>query len=151
MIFIITCLVSYLHSFHRSVIYFFFSSRRRHTRCALVTGVQTCALPISKTRKAHPPTSDGVVAKLASRSSKIFGSAKVMHWKIMLPSAVVPKTIVEMRIRVARSTGTVPTAALRADRKSVAEGTGCSVRGDVGGGRIIQKNNTKINNYNRHS
>src|SRR3546814_10468439 len=26
--------------------YLFFSSRRRHTRCALVTGVQTCALPI---------------------------------------------------------------------------------------------------------
>src|SRR3546814_7102149 len=25
---------------------FFFSSRRRHTKCALVTGVQTCALPI---------------------------------------------------------------------------------------------------------
>src|SRR3546814_2649772 len=29
------------------LIFFFFSSRRRHTRCALVTGVQTCALPIS--------------------------------------------------------------------------------------------------------
>src|SRR3546814_5323888 len=29
---------------------FFFSSRRRHTRCALVTGVQTCALPISHRR-----------------------------------------------------------------------------------------------------
>src|SRR3546814_6525076 len=28
-----------------SIVYFF-SSRRRHTRCALVTGVQTCALPI---------------------------------------------------------------------------------------------------------
>src|SRR3546814_2378359 len=27
-------------------IWVFFSSRRRHTRCALVTGVQTCALPI---------------------------------------------------------------------------------------------------------
>src|SRR3546814_5237284 len=27
---------------------FFLSSRRRHTRCALVTGVQTCALPICK-------------------------------------------------------------------------------------------------------
>src|SRR3546814_11171787 len=26
-------------------LFFFFSSRRRHTRCALVTGVQTCALP----------------------------------------------------------------------------------------------------------
>src|SRR3546814_3905157 len=25
-----------------------FASRRRHTRCALVTGVQTCALPISR-------------------------------------------------------------------------------------------------------
>src|SRR3546814_2144260 len=33
------CLWSFLHLF-------FFSSRRRHTRCALVTGVQTCALPI---------------------------------------------------------------------------------------------------------
>src|SRR3546814_4902558 len=31
--------------------YFFFSSRRRHTRCALVTGVQTWALPISKAAK----------------------------------------------------------------------------------------------------
>src|SRR3546814_8617074 len=31
--------------------FFFFSSRRRHTRCALVTGVQTCALPIW----AHDP------------------------------------------------------------------------------------------------
>src|SRR3546814_2857510 len=29
-------------------LFFFFSSRRRHTRCALVTGVQTCALPISE-------------------------------------------------------------------------------------------------------
>src|SRR3546814_3468642 len=31
----------------------FFSSRRRHTRCALVTGVQTCARPISARRPAH--------------------------------------------------------------------------------------------------
>src|SRR3546814_4125125 len=29
-----------------SFVFFFFSSRRRHTSCALVTGVQTCALPI---------------------------------------------------------------------------------------------------------
>src|SRR3546814_2188925 len=34
------------------VFFFFFSSRRRHTRCALVTGVQTCALPIF--RDAEP-------------------------------------------------------------------------------------------------
>src|SRR3546814_1698626 len=31
---------------------FFFSSRRRHTICALVTGVQTCALPISALRRS---------------------------------------------------------------------------------------------------
>src|SRR3546814_3477022 len=30
------------------IVFFFFSSRRRHTRCALVTGVQTCAPPISE-------------------------------------------------------------------------------------------------------
>src|SRR3546814_3393513 len=38
---------------------FFFSSRRRHTRCALVTGVQTCALPSRvyriQTLPDHPP------------------------------------------------------------------------------------------------
>src|SRR3546814_10321454 len=34
---------------------FFFSSRRRHTSCALVTGVQTCALPISRTCEKQPP------------------------------------------------------------------------------------------------
>src|SRR3546814_8357956 len=33
---------------------FFFSSRRRHTRCALVTGVQTCALPISTDLPKQP-------------------------------------------------------------------------------------------------
>src|SRR3546814_1588997 len=32
-------------------LFFFFSSRRRHTRCALVTGVQTCALPICLCRE----------------------------------------------------------------------------------------------------
>src|SRR3546814_5995675 len=36
---------------------FFFSSRRRHTRCALVTGVQTCALPISATLLRLPEQS----------------------------------------------------------------------------------------------
>src|SRR3546814_1917084 len=44
--------------------FFFFSSRRRHTRCALVTGVQTCALPISLAHVAprRPPREEvGVV------------------------------------------------------------------------------------------
>src|SRR3546814_18598629 len=37
----------YLDCFVLWLLFFFFSSRRRHTRCALVTGVQTCALPIT--------------------------------------------------------------------------------------------------------
>src|SRR3546814_10550232 len=36
------------------IAWFFFSSRRRHTRCALVTGVQTCALPISAVNLEAP-------------------------------------------------------------------------------------------------
>src|SRR3546814_3428539 len=48
-----------------TLVIFFYSSRRRHTRCALVTGVQTCALPILASRylqrigKLEPPVIDG--------------------------------------------------------------------------------------------
>src|SRR3546814_8333907 len=42
--------------------FFFFSSRRRHTRCALVTGVQTCALPISLGRGRKAPVGGGRAA-----------------------------------------------------------------------------------------
>src|SRR3546814_10259241 len=40
--------------------FFFFSSRRRHTRCALVTGVQTCALPIYRVSLAEPQVPEDV-------------------------------------------------------------------------------------------
>src|SRR3546814_1410903 len=44
---------------------FFFSSRRRHTRCALVTEVQTCALPICRDRRAHErPSPQGPACRL---------------------------------------------------------------------------------------
>src|SRR3546814_6956795 len=45
--------------------FFFFSSRRRHTRCALVTGVQTCALPISF-MDDFPSTDGGLLATEAA-------------------------------------------------------------------------------------
>src|SRR3546814_1794736 len=48
------CLLVYLLYF-----FFFFSSRRRHTRCALVTGVQTCALPICQRCAADPVAGAG--------------------------------------------------------------------------------------------
>src|SRR3546814_6958473 len=66
-------------------ILFFFSSRRRHTRCALVTGVQTCALPIWISRcdrrrcgRSH-----------SRRHSGIAGSrhrlGRPVHWEEVLP------------------------------------------------------------------
>src|SRR3546814_8874862 len=63
---------------------FFFSSRRRHTRCALVTGVQTCALPIFTLAlaglgvpaiAADPPTAttaQGRVAGLWDEGLRVF-------------------------------------------------------------------------------
>src|SRR3546814_10029405 len=45
---------------------FFFSSRRRHTRCALVTGVQTCALPIWRLVVLHSDK-DLPSARMAAR------------------------------------------------------------------------------------
>src|SRR3546814_1480465 len=50
-VFVLSVLCSHVSVYCRYLVFFcfvfFFSSRRRHTRCALVTGVQTCALPIS--------------------------------------------------------------------------------------------------------
>src|SRR3546814_14617530 len=45
--FLLVCICVIVRSCICYFFFFFFSSRRRHTRCALVTGVQTCALPIS--------------------------------------------------------------------------------------------------------
>src|SRR3546814_11387232 len=41
---------------------FIIARRRQHTRCALVTGVQTCALPISTVTEPPSPRSDGRTA-----------------------------------------------------------------------------------------
>src|SRR3546814_8144100 len=43
---VVICLILFEFLLLYLFVVFFFSSRRRHTRCALVTGVQTCALPI---------------------------------------------------------------------------------------------------------
>src|SRR3546814_10478812 len=54
------------------VVFFFLSSRRRHTRCALVTGVQTCALPIywyagTRLGITHTSVGDGELSRALSR------------------------------------------------------------------------------------
>src|SRR3546814_9933813 len=67
---------------------FFFSSRRRHTRCALVTGVQTCALPIST--RAVPDQARIGMAKAAPT-----GAVKTCEWRPHVVAAVafVPLTV----------------------------------------------------------
>src|SRR3546814_9076862 len=52
------------------ILCFFFSSRRRHTRCSLGTGVQTCALPISKENR------DGIVFTYGTTGSYGFLCAR---------------------------------------------------------------------------
>src|SRR3546814_16298272 len=65
------------------MVIFFFSSRRRHTRCALVTGVQTCALPICFTNPAGRP--------------------KIEHGRQRLPD----KTAQQRKVRSGRIAGAV--------------------------------------------
>src|SRR3546814_9562911 len=59
--------------------FFFFSSRRRHTRCALVTGVQTCALPISPYISAAVAV---VRLQHARASGKMFGKTSVKAFSV---------------------------------------------------------------------
>src|SRR3546814_4446683 len=60
--------------YHHSSSIFFFSSIRRHTRCALVTGVQTCALPIFTEATfglpvfRHPPDSEEIAKLLTAQA-----------------------------------------------------------------------------------
>src|SRR3546814_4507197 len=56
---------------------FFFSSRRRHTRCALVTGVQTCALPILDLDLMEPGQSlDRLTARLLTGIGDVLDAEK---------------------------------------------------------------------------
>src|SRR3546814_5187090 len=63
---------------------FFFSSRRRHTRCALVTGVQTCALPILQVVCGAPNAREGLVG--------VFG----------MPGAYVPGAGITLKVAAIR-------------------------------------------------
>src|SRR3546814_12230023 len=92
-------------------LFFFFSSRRRHTRCALVTGVQTCALPISCTPGYYGGDGnidEGLLIDTYGDGSIAF-SALLQAWR-----------------------------AARSEERRV--GKECVVRVDLGGRRIIKKN-----------
>src|SRR3546814_9756478 len=64
---------------------FFFSSRRRHTRCALVTGVQTCALPILSVALRNLVMGVGGIIYLFSLSPKLTAGILLGIPVIILP------------------------------------------------------------------
>src|SRR3546814_9642084 len=98
---------------------FFFSSRRRHTRCALVTGVQTCALPIFGGRSPENCTS----------------TTGPITW-VTLPTRF---TAIFLLLGAGRPRGTAcqPRYIARSEERRV--GKSVSVRVDLGGRRIIKK------------
>src|SRR3546814_17857424 len=105
----------------------FVSSRRRHTRCALVTGVQTCALPI------------------------YFDDAAGRVDKIVFESGIAPADMLVRRQGNDLLLSSADGDSVRVvghfnddgvDRTSVVSGKSVSVRVDLGGRRIIKKNNT---------
>src|SRR3546814_20875075 len=115
---------------------FFFSSRSRHTRCALVTGVQTCALPICIAQpgsKAHPAPS--LLQRLRATGLPVIPCPaheedrfEAHGWSESMEEAI---------------SGAIGTeeGALRIDRKSVVWGKSVSVIVNLGGRRIIKKQN----------
>src|SRR3546814_15230526 len=120
----------------------FFSSRRRHTRCALVTGVQTCALPISTKLSCSRPKRERPTIRRRASHGRRPGSSSPKP-----PSRRSPIR----RMFSAPSRQTSPRSEQRffrkatADRQRVVEGKSVSFRVDLGGRRIIQNKNTKIN------
>src|SRR3546814_870580 len=93
------------------VVVFVFSSRRRHTRCALVTGVQTCALPIYlllvreiASRAAAEAEAREVQARLREGNTELehrSGDLRALsRYGSMLQSCVDPDEALQLTVRV---------------------------------------------------
>src|SRR3546814_12954524 len=118
-------------------LFFFFSSRRRHTRCALVTGVQTCALPISVMTLVSFNFVENYVTTLGIGNVETVllranGAANPPVETILLRGGVVGFQLQALRASI---------FTIGPDRKSVVVGKSVSVRVDLGGRRILKKKN----------
>src|SRR3546814_20705102 len=101
---------------------FYFASRRRHTRCAVVTGVQTCARPIC----LLGPVERGFYRLAGIDPGAEQGWRRYALHMLLFNFALALFTY----------------AILRLDRQSVVSGQSVSVRVDLGGRRIINNNKT---------
>src|SRR3546814_8189542 len=121
--FVVVALCSYLyviilllaHTFVFSFLWFtssfFFSSRRRHTRCALVTGVQTCALPILQVvhflaaygRIFHSAVSKLAMPIVCALSCAMTSSQRRATVSMSRPASMKP-TVRPMKVRDRKST-----------------------------------------------
>src|SRR3546814_7056405 len=81
------------------LVYFFFSSRRRQTICALVTGVQTCARPISGAVARPAP---GIVARLLIGRRVV--ALRLLARRRLFgrePCEIIPAAVILGRVRLA--------------------------------------------------
>src|SRR3546814_19422379 len=106
---------------------YFFSSRRRHTRCALVTGVQTCALPILSPDELRLHQ---LLRPLQRRDRLFHAQARGAGRLASQLRAVRGQGLFD---RSARQRGR------KEERKSVGEGKSVSVRVDLGGSSVKKK------------
>src|SRR3546814_16653454 len=127
--------------------FFFFSSRRRHTRCALVTGVQTCALPICDNsgakyvscikvlggyKKRYARIGDKLVVSVVSLRTKRRSQSKIQKGKVTY--GIVVRTTVDKT-----SKDNIRYSFMDKDRKRVVNGKGVAVLVEQGGSQIIKK------------
>src|SRR3546814_11036902 len=91
--------------------FIFFSSRRRHTRCSLVTGVQTCALPISlNIHRGLVNRIDYMTQQFGSRRTTLLNSSHAFDsslWQILWPIATGGTVAIPERSGPLDLTGTI--------------------------------------------
>src|SRR3546814_18269828 len=128
------------------VFFFFFSSRRRHTRCALVTGVQTCALPILSCsgRCAH-----GEAPAPSTRHSSYPGHGRPRQSASHHPDGLCYLSDPHRRLHTAAQPQPEPTRDGRARSRA-------RLRADLGGRRLLSEqpasrsHSDGLNRHRRH-
>src|SRR3546814_12447864 len=133
---------------------FFFSSRRRHTSCALVAGVQTCALPISAERGlarslrpasplASSSSSPQLRLRLRRRSLPATNHGSEISGRIapQAPSPIVPRTHASPLPEILLPPPSAPVS----DRQRFVLGTRVSARVALGWPRFHNKKTQEAN------